>query len=101
MQIRHALRVYPTYSPPHPGEPGGLSLREGKANYEYFAESKQARLVNLRAWLSSFNVELVFTEAGLCSVDGWIHRYGGGFKIELQQSIICDDNPGLSVGRQG
>jgi len=25
----------------------------------------------------------------------------GGFKIELQQSIICDDNPGLSVGRQG
>jgi hypothetical protein len=25
----------------------------------------------------------------------------GGFKIELQQPIICGDNPVLSVGRQG
>jgi len=34
-------------------------------------------------------------------LDSWNQVLDGGFKIELQQPVICGDNPVLSVRRQG
>lgn len=77
IRMARALRNYPTYCPPFLGVPSALSREEGQANYEYFLRTKEERLSELQAFLLRFAIRASCDDAGLRSVDQWLHQYGG------------------------
>lgn len=54
-----------------------LARREIKANFEYFLQTKIARLEYLAKYLAAFSIDLQLSAEVLPALDRWLHRYGG------------------------
>jgi hypothetical protein len=76
--LRHALRDYPMYDPPHKVEERLLSAEKARENFDYFMRVRHERLAYFREWLRrSFWVVLTPDTHGVRALNHWGNKYAG------------------------
>ncbi len=76
--LRHALRNYPIYDPPHKIEERLLSREQAAENFDYFMGVRQQRAAYFCDWLRRyFGVVVTRDEEAVKELNRWGNRYAG------------------------
>jgi hypothetical protein len=104
-RMTDAMVGYPVYEPPYrqgPNHPSHLQIKgdeeyarlfreflaQGRENFAYFMESRDARLAALRAFLTKFEVTIGLDDTGLAAVSAWCPENCGALVANLRANAI-------------
>lgn len=96
-----SLKDYPVYTPPRVGIEMLMSSTDARENFDFFMAQRPVRIEALRRLLSTFEIELDFTEPCKALLDGWVERYGAFLFVRETGSSFLTRNPAWDGCRLG
>lgn len=88
-KTRTAIRGYPAYAPPFPGDPATLKPEQAEANFRHFMTTRETRIEQLGLMLKEFGVALDASDRGICRLDRWMKRYSGFLALHEQDMLMA------------